>query len=148
MFEEITSILNNFLAEEEIECTCELDTDFAYYCNSDVITYSLITTERTDKLFTEFAKQHGLKVDCGIFLLSLFHEVGHYFTLEDLDEKTEKRCERIKETLSPNKDKDCLKYFGLADEIIATEWAIEYINNNEKKLEKLAKKLQKAIDKL
>lgn len=148
MFTEITNILNNFFEEEGIECTCEVALDFAYYYTTDVITYSLVTTETTDRLFTQFAQDNGLEYDCGIFLLSLLHEVGHYYTIDEVDEKTERKCERIKSKLSENKEEDCLKYFALDDEIIATEWAIDYINNNREKLEILSKKLQEAIDKI
>lgn len=148
MFTEITNILDNYLEENEFECSTEIGLDFAYYYAESKIVYSLVTTEKTDRLFMEFAKANGLKVDCGIFLFSFFHELGHNETIDFLDDKVEKKCRKIKETLREDNEEDCKKYFSLADEKEATMWAVDYINNNIEKIEKLAKNLQKAIDKL
>lgn len=146
MFEEITKVLDNYLEENDFEVTTEIGLDFAYYYADSKIVYSLVTTEKTDRLFMNFAKENGLKTDCGIFLLSFFHELGHNETIDYIDTKTEKACAKIKKSLRANNEEDCKKYFNVEDEKIATMWAIDYINNNTEKIEKLAKNLQKAID--
>lgn len=147
MFTEITSILDRWLEANEFEVDTEVGLDFAYYYAQSKIVYSLVSTEKTDRLFMEFAKANGLEVDCGIFLLSFFHELGHHETIEELDEKIENKCTKVKATLTDSEE-DCKKYFALADEIIATEWAINYINNNVDSIRELAEELQNAIAKL
>lgn len=147
MFTEITNVLDNYLMENDFEVTTEIGLDFEYYYAESKIVYSLVTTEKTDRLFKEFAKANGLKVDCGIFLLSFFHELGHNETIDYIDQKTEKRCSKIKKGLTTS-EKDCIIYFNLEDEKIATDWAINYINNNTEKIKKLAENLQEALDNL
>lgn len=141
----IDRVLNNFLKDNEIDCRAEMGTDFAYYTDDEIVTYSLVVSERMNDLFLQFAQARGLKVDCGIFLLSFFHEVGHHLTIDDLTEEEEEECEAIKASLNSEDDKDCVKYFSLLDECLATSWAIDYINEHVKEVEQLALKLQKAI---
>ena len=140
----IDTILNEFLNKNDFECTVEMGTDFAYWTDTDTITYSLVVSERMDKLFMEYALAQGLKVDCGIFLLSFFHELGHYMTIDDLTDKEETQCEKAKSKLTDS-DADCMKYFSLLDEFLATSWAVEYINEHLAQIEELAANLQAAI---
>lgn len=141
----IDNVLNRFLADNDFECTAEMGTDFAYYWKEEIITYSLVVSERMDNLFLDFARKNGLKIDCGIFLLSFFHELGHYETMDELTDAEETRCERVKAKLDSNKDIDCYKYFSLLDEWLATSWAIDYINNNIDTIKQLAIDIQQAI---
>lgn len=130
-------ILSNYLKSElHIKVKCFMGTDFAFYYDNR-IEYGIVVSERMDNLFLEYAKENGLKVDCGIFLLSFFHEVGHYmtlgqFTLDEIDEFSD-----YKDSLTDS-DEDCKEYFNIEDERQATLWAIQYINNNADKIEKLA----------
>lgn len=140
----IDNVLNRFLADNDFDCTAEMGTDFAYYWEEEIITYSLIVSERMDNLFLDFARKNGLQVDCGIFLLSFFHELGHHLTIDDLEEEEEEECEAIKDTLTDS-DADCYKYFSLLDEWLATSWAIDYINNNTNTIKQLAIDIQQAI---
>lgn len=148
MFAEITKILDNYLMENEFELSTRCELDFAYYYAESVVAYSLVTTERTDRLFMEFAKANGLTYDCGIFLLSFFHEVGHDQTIDEVTPNMEKKCSQVKSKLHEDNEEDCLKYFDVYDEKLATLWAIDYLNSNREKIAELAEKLQKAIDNL
>lgn len=136
------NILSDYLKRElNIKVKCFMGTDFAFYYNLNRIEYSIVVSERMDNLFLKYAKNHGLKVDCGIFLLSFFHEVGHYmtlgqFTLDEIDEFND-----YKDSLTDS-DEDCKLYFNVEDERKATLWAIQYINNNEEKVGKLALEFQ------
>jgi len=141
----IDDLLNRFLADNDFECTVFADTDFAYYYASSRISYSFVVSERMDRLFLDFAKRKGLTVDCGIFLLSFFHELGHNETIDDLEDDEMDYCTDVKETLTDS-DADAETYFNLIDETLATEWAIDYINNNIEIVEKLAMDLQKEFD--
>ena len=132
------NILSDYLKRElNIKVKCLMGTDFAFYYNLNRIEYSIVVSERMDNLFLEYAKENGLKVDCGIFLLSFFHEVGHYMTLgrftsDEIDEFID-----YKDSLTDS-DEDCKEYFNIEDERQATLWAIQYINDNVDKIEKLA----------
>lgn len=134
----MNNILSDYLKRElNIKVKCFMDTDFVYYYRSHRIGYSIIVSERMDNLFLEYAKNNGLKIDCGIFLLSFFHEVGHHmtigqFTLDEIDEFSD-----YKGSLTDS-DEDCKEYFNIEDERKATLWAIQHINDNADKVEKLA----------
>ena len=141
----INRVLNKYLKDNDFDCKVAMATDFAYYWEEELITYSLVVSERMNKMFLDFAKRKGLKVDCGIFILSFFHELGHHLTIDDLTEEEEEECEAVKDTLTDN-DADCEKYFSLLDEWLATSWAIDYINNNVDEIRELAEKVQRAID--
>ena len=120
-----------------------MGTDFCFYypCR---IEYSILVSERMDNLFLEYAKAHGLKVNCGVFVLSLLHEVGHYFTIDEVDDMEYLKAQDIKAELTDS-DEDCKIYFDLADERVATEWAINYINSHEAELKAFAEDFQKAL---
>lgn len=141
----INKVLNTFLEDHEFDCTADMSTDFSYYWREEIITYSIIVSERMDDLFLTFAKENGLAVDCGIFILSFFHELGHHLTIDDLTDEEEEECQAVKDTLTDS-DADCNKYFCLLDEWLATSWAIDYINNNVDEVRELAESLQEAIE--
>lgn len=140
----IDNVLNRFLQDNDFDCTTTMSTDFFYYWEEELITYSIVVSERMDRMFLDFAKRKGLKVDCGIFLLSFFHELGHHLTIDNLTDEEDEECEAIKETLTDN-DADCEKYFSVLDEWLATSWAIDYINNNTEQIRQLAEDVQTAI---
>lgn len=142
----IDRVLNRFLADNDFECDVMMDTDFAYYYGCSLITYSLVVSEKMDRMFLDFAKSNGLSVDCGIFLLSFFHELGHHETMDLLEDEDCEYSKEIKETLNGDSEEDCKIYFALPDEIEATLWAIDFINSNLEMVEKLAKDLQKEIE--
>jgi hypothetical protein len=76
----------------------------------------------------------------------LLHEVGHHFTLDDLEEDEEEYCMKTKKKLHGESVEDNFIYFDLPDEKLATEWAINYINKNKAKLFKLAIEIQPIIN--
>lgn len=140
----IDKILNTFLEDNDFECSAKADTDFAYYYKESLITYSLVVSERMDRLFLAHALRKGLKVDCGIFLLSFFHELGHNETIDEIEDDEYLESQTVKATLSDS-DADAERYFNLVDESLATSWAISYINNNIEIVKALALDLQSAI---
>ena len=141
----IDFVLNNWLAQNDFECTVEMGTDFAYWYNESVITYALVVSERMNRLFLDFAKRQGLEVDCGIFLLSFFHELGHNKTMDLIDDDEYEEAQAIKKTLGDT-DEDCETYFNLVDEYEATMWAIDYINNHKAEVGLLARHLMVEIN--
>lgn len=124
--------------------------DFSYWCESEDVHYKLtVTTE--DKWFMEFiAETFGYKTDFP-FVLSLLHEVGHHFTIDDVDD--EEYCqdekERISEEMyfaSEERKKELeWEYFNLPDEIVATEWAVEYALEHTEELAEMWAEILEAL---
>ena len=68
----------------------------------------------------------------------VLHEIGHYFTLdfieEDEDEQTERAiCSLIDKETAENNEKIQDMYFNLEKEWQATEWAIRYVDTHYRK---------------
>lgn len=118
-----------------------------------------ITHTIEDTIFNAFIAQHyGMRfsIDAG-FLFSLLHEVGHAKTGDDINDEeyqyAQKQKELINERMAFAGDdieeitKIELDYFLLPDEILATDWAINYLKENPKKSKKIYKKIQKMLRK-
>ena len=142
--EKLSEILTDFLNSEEIDVEADYGLDFCYDYTESKVYYSFLIPDRSGEWLMEFAKEHGLKYDCGSFFLSFFHEVGHHLTIDLLDEDEEEYSSDMKKSLSSTRE-DNFIYFNLPDEKIATEWAINYINNNKEKLSELSLKIQPLI---
>lgn len=142
----ITRTINKFLSTNGFDCKAKLDTDFCYYYNSSTIGYPVVMQKEMDNYFMDFAESLGLNVDCGCFILSLFHEIGHNETLDDIDDKIRAYCQDVKATLSSNFN-DIQTYFRLEDEIRATRWAVNYINKHPMKIKMLTRQLEKEFEK-
>ena len=120
-------------------------TDFSYFYIDSSIEYTFVVSERMNRLFMEYAKSIGLKTKIDIFLLSFLHELGHHETLDEIDDDDEEYSRLIKENLNSDNDDNCKIYFALPNEKMATEWAINYINNNTDAIKNLWDQLQPAI---
>lgn len=130
-----------------------LDDDFAFYYFDNAVTFKLNENDFEDKLFLEFAeKRFGFTTDCP-FILFLLHEVGHKMTEDDIVGAVNDFCldERVRIADGVNNNpteeeriKLNFEYFGLPDEIMATQWAINYIKDNPKKIKKMRKRLEEA----
>ena len=142
----IDKVLVKFLKNHNIKCKVNLDTDFFYYYETNEIGYSVLVTERTANLFPSFTKKLGLKYEVPIFILCFLHEVGHYFTFENFEEDELYKYRDIKVKLGDS-DEDFEKYYNIPDELAATMWAIDFINNNPQDIENLDKELCKAFKK-
>lgn len=144
--EEINNILNNFL--EPFDCTAEEGEDFCYWVSKSCINYAFVVPCEKDKWFQEFIYSLNKKINCDIFLLSFFHELGHHETLDEIEDSILKYCWDIKNELNCKTlitKEDSFMYFNLPDEKAATEWGIRYITTHEKEIKKLWDKLQPAI---
>lgn len=144
---EIDRILNRWLKAHGYTIRVFASTEFAWYWNEDKISYVPFEEEEIDTRFMAFAKSLGLRVDCGSFIVSFFHELGHYETEDDLDYLQEQYCEDVKDTLDKDSVKDLMVYFNLDDEKMATQWAVDFINENVDDVGELAIELSKAFTK-
>ena len=129
--------------------------DYAYYDYDESITYSLIENNVEDLFFKEFIKERFNYIPENSFIVSLMHEIGHHKTYYDLNPAVIEFCEKEKERINKemiNADMKRSKelewqYFNLPDEIIATTWAIYYMETHPKKMRKMWKKCEKALHK-
>lgn len=119
--------------------------DWAYYPDNNKITYSLVENKIEDIWFNEFVKKRfGYKVK-NTFIITVLHEIGHKMTLEEIYEsdvvyefcmREKKRIDDEMENVKNMKQAKKLEfdYFSLPDEIIATEWAVNYAKEHEEEL--------------
>lgn len=136
----ITKIINEFL--EPFECEAKVGLDFAFYSESNTITYSLVLVDRFAQSFENYCKSLFPDVQANIFIWSLLHEVGHRETEDDFDdEEWEEYMEVIGSELSEQ------EYYSLPIEHAATVWAGEYIQSHEKEITRLWEDLAAALKK-
>lgn len=142
----ITDKLNEFLEQFELEA--RPGTDFGFFYSENVVEYSFLVPEESNKNFMDSVYTWDPEVDMDIFLWSILHEVGHNETWDDVTDKEWKQSEKIKKSLEQDKDGKYEKedyYTHCMDEVRATEWAVEYANTHIEELMNLWKELQPLI---
>lgn len=97
-----------------------LELDFAWCPATDEIVYQLISCERTDKMFMDYAYELGLLYEIDAFWLGFLHELGHSETWHLVDEEDWD----VPVFLEHSED-----YYRLPRETIATQWAVDFVNN-------------------
>jgi hypothetical protein len=120
------------------------------------VEYTLLENRMEDRMLLDFVKERFNFVPINEFMFSLFHELGHNATYDNLMEsdavynfcQTEKdRIENELQFVETKEDARKLEYqyFNLPDEIIATQWAVDYMKKNKKKIKKMWKRIEKEI---
>jgi len=121
----LEKLLNELV--EEFDCQVKESNEFAYYYAQSLVCFTREKDAVNDKAFLEFARANGLNEKVDAFTISFFHEVGHNETIDDVEEEFDG-------------DKNALtleQYFNLEEEWLATEWAIDFCNNNIEVVEKI-----------
>ena len=127
--------------------------EYSYLFDKKMVTYKLTEGTVEDKWFTEFIESRfGYEVRYP-FIISLLHEVGHHKANDNIVGDIYEFCMAEKERISAemiNADDEEQKaleweYFNLPDEIMATQWAVDYVRKHPKKVKKMWKKSQKAL---
>lgn len=95
------------------------------------------------------AKKFGVEMNIDTyFLFSLLHEVGHHYTLKDLTEedlKYETFCREVLNCSDDSPEEVNEVYFNLPAEILATQWALEYMLSNQEWCAKALRKIYEAM---
>lgn len=119
---------------------------YAYYFDEEKITFGL-TVGLSDKWFDEFIEERfGYKVK-NSFIMALLHEVGHHKANDEIDgdiydfciaekERIENRMSEDNATIEEQKILEW-QYFNLPDEIMATQWAVNYAIKHPRKVKKM-----------
>lgn len=146
----ITRYLNNWLKENDFECLALYDLDFSFDCINDVIYYSFVVTGHHDELFLKICQEYKPEIgNCDNFILSFFHELGHFETQHLFTEKEWEDYDKLIDSLGNKKDftdEDYLKYYKHPIEMEATMWACDYIVSNSDKVEKWWKDVKLLIN--
>lgn len=118
----------------------KLSDTYTYIFSKNLVTYRLQENTIEDKLFNQFIfDRFGYEVK-NTFMISLLHEVGHHLANDEIegmifnfcmDEKD--RIEKaMKNATTENEIKELeYQYFALPDEIMATQWAVNFARNNK-----------------
>ena len=112
----------------------KLSTEYSYLWEKERVTYKLTETIE-DELFNAFVlERFGYKVE-NTFIFSLLHEVGHHLANDEIEGAICEFCndekDRIEKVMKTADAYDEIKeieyqYFNLPDEIMATQWAVNY----------------------
>lgn len=158
--DEVTAIINEFLAPFEL--TCKLGLDFGYYPSDNLITYAFTYVDIDVDGFLASVERLEPEVNADIFLWSLLHEVGHHETIDEMTAKENRACDKAKAKINKKVKKlnkrmakgkkvklsamvKLESYYDMLDERLATEWAVNYANTHKEELAKFWEKLGAAI---
>ena len=116
---------DNFNDFEEVR----LSTDFYCYPNTAEIFVTFIALESAvDGFYNNLLTRTEIN-DISCFTWSFLHEVGHCMTWNYLGKRTNNHCRNIKRKIERGSI-DKQTYYRLADEKMATDWAIDFVSRN------------------
>lgn len=125
-----------------------LSDEYAYFFKKECVTFKL-TEDFADALFNKFIERRfGYKVEHP-FIISLLHEVGHHLANDEIegaisefcDAEKDRIAEAMEEAITENEVRALeYQYFNLPDEIMATQWAVNYAKENPQKVEEMWEK--------
>lgn len=131
-----------------------LSDEYSYFYPNK-ITYKLTETMEDD-LFNQFVfERFGYKVE-NTFIFALLHEVGHHKAndniVNDILEFCETEKDKIEKAMQYADAYDEIKeleyrYFTLPDEIMATQWAVNFARNNPLECDIMWKNIETALAK-
>lgn len=142
-------ILTNFVNEvaPEITLTFNNEDDSYYEYTHDIICVDVNPME-DDGFLRHLAEVHECEFTYEYPLLfwTILHELGHYYTLEDIDDledeiNTRILCATVPIEVAYANPNIQNMYYNLPSEWYATEWAIEFISNNREACTELAEQL-------
>ena len=131
--EKITDLCIDFIESNisnDIE-SVEISTDFYCFPNTKEIYISVLAPATALDDFTADIANRTEIDDISVFTWSFLHEVGHCMTWNYLNKRTQNHCEYVKRKIERGSINH-LTYYRLADEKMATDWAIGFIERNHK----------------
>jgi hypothetical protein len=144
------SLVDEFL--EPFGIDSDFSSDFSYDPEDERVYFSVMVSERADRLFKQYVLSHFHFEISNIFMISLLHEVGHAFTLNSFSKMEIKNDHLAKETIeemlhADDSDDIYSLYFDLKIERVATAWAINYYKANKKRCDDFYLKFVSALKK-
>lgn len=134
----LVSMVDEFL--EPFGCDSDFDSDFSYDPEDERVYFSIVVSERADRLFKQYVQKTFSFEIPNIFMLSLLHEVGHFFTLDTFSKMRIRAAHQAKKLIADelekyDSDEVYSEYFDLSIEKVATAWAVDYYKANTKRCE-------------
>ena len=132
----------------------ELSDEYSYCFEDESIAFKITENGMEDIFFNDFIKERFDYVCAFPFVLSLLHEVGHHKANDEIEGAIYDFCiaekERINIAINESSDIEEIKvfeyqYFNLPDEIMATQWAVNYAKTHPKKIAEMWAKMKKAL---
>ena len=112
------------------DITIVSDSEWYYDHAKTEIAYTMGKDPVVEETFKEYCKKCGLLDEFDPFILSFFHELGHYETfdiVEDDEYENDYFC-KVALNVKENRTRDdYFAYYDLEMEWMATAWAIKYI---------------------
>lgn len=141
----ITNYLNRWLKSHDYEDLTVAGSDEWYYDHAKTeIGYTIGCDTVVEEIFKEYCRRNGLIDDIDPFILSFFHELGHYETFDILmDEEYENDyfCKVALNMKEERTQEDYFAYYDLEMEWMATAWAIKYIQLHMDEVRTLEKQI-------
>ena len=122
----------DFFIEDNISDNFEnvdLSTDFECYPTTNEVFISIVALANALDEFMETLLPRTKVDDISTFTWSFLHEVGHCMTDHYLNERTKNHCRNIKRKINRG-SVSTLVYYTLAEEKMATDWAIGFVERN------------------
>lgn len=130
-----------------------LSDEYSYDYESASVTYKITENTLEDIWFAEFIKER-FDYDVRLpFVISMLHEVGHHKANDEIEGAIldfclveKKRIEEEMETADTERSKILeWQYFNLPDEIMATQWAVNFAKQHPATVEKMWLAMRKAF---
>lgn len=128
--EKLEKIVNNIVSFVDEEYTAFLGADSMADMEKLSIYFSIVVIEREDRLFMEDVyRRDGNLPMLSNLLWSILHEIGHLETRDEMEDDTKAR-ETISDLALTEPDKASNLYHELYNEVIATDWAVDFAITN------------------
>ena len=132
-----------------------LSSEYSYLYYNRNVNYKITETALEDKWFVDFVKDRFNYTVRYPFVFSLLHEVGHHKANEEIEgaiydfcrtekERIDKEMEKVKTEYKAKKLE--WQYFNLPDEIMATQWAVNYCKQNPQKVRAMWNRMKNALN--
>lgn len=136
--------------------SAKLSNEYAYYYEDESISYKLDCGAVEDEWFNEFLEErfgYECKNSAESFVLSILHEVGHHKANDEIEGAILDFCNTEKERIDREmQDADSeqskaleWQYFNLPDEIMATQWAVNYAKEHPRKIKKMMERIRASL---
>jgi hypothetical protein len=126
--DELLELCDDFVNEID-DFEINLNTDFFCFPTTNEIFISVLANANSIQEFRENLYSRTDVHDISEFTWSLLHEVGHCQTWHIMNDRTINRCKHIKRKIERGSIPTTV-YYGLTDERIATDWAINFVKEN------------------
>lgn len=148
ILKEMNDLINELVSPFGVKA--KLGTDFCYLHEKKTVYYCFAVPDRFRETWNRWVRSRCPYVNCDLFLTSLMHEVGHHMTIDTITPEIQRFCDEMKEEIEKWATDDShissteldFMYYGLYDELAATDWGLNYIANAPKVCREFWKKFQ------